>query len=107
MKIINLRLISTVILTCLLTAVSFYAVFSAASYGKSRNSLEEQAVQIKKLLQKASVQCYALEGQYPPDAEYLARNYGVILDGEKFYVYYECIGSNVPPEIIVAVRPER
>jgi hypothetical protein len=53
-------------------------------------------------IRRAVTQCYALEGAYPPDLQYLVDNYGLILD-EQHYVYlYEIVAGNIQP--IVGVQ---
>jgi hypothetical protein len=53
-------------------------------------------------IERAVSQCYALEGAYPPDLQYLVDNYGLILD-ERHYVYlYEIVAGNIHP--IVGVQ---
>jgi hypothetical protein len=50
---------------------------------------------------KASVQCYALESQFPTGLAYLEENYGLSLDHDKYVYHYRSIGSNMMPEIKV------
>lgn len=56
---------------------------------------------IRKAVMDACVQCYALEGSYPPSLEYLEDHYGLILDREEYYFYYEVFASNVMPTVEV------
>ena len=56
---------------------------------------------IQKAILDACVQCYALEGSYPPSLEYLENHYGLILDRDKYYFYYEVFASNVMPNVEV------
>ena len=50
---------------------------------------------------RATVQCYAIEGMYPPDVQYLEDNYGVVYDHDRFIVHYEVFASNILPDITV------
>lgn len=50
---------------------------------------------------RASVQCYAIEGRYPPSVEYLEENYGVRIDRDRYNVFYNGFASNVMPEIVI------
>lgn len=52
-------------------------------------------------LYRASVQCYAIEGRYPPSVEYLEENYGIQINRDCYYVFYDGFASNVMPEITV------
>ena len=63
---------------------------------------QKKASLIEEIIDKAMIQCYALEGSYPASLEYL-EVYGVILDRASYYYYFEGIGANVKP--IVKVFP--
>ncbi|MGE4352469.1 MAG: hypothetical protein AB7D36_00090 [Oscillospiraceae bacterium] len=52
-------------------------------------------------LDRAAVQCYALEGFYPPSLSYLTENYGVTVDTDRYFVDYQYVGSNLMPDITV------
>ncbi|HBQ65058.1 MAG TPA: hypothetical protein DD727_09125 [Clostridiales bacterium] len=56
---------------------------------------------LENVLRKAAIQCYALEGAYPPDLVYLSRHYGIVLDTDKYFYYYEAFSSNIMPQIRV------
>lgn len=56
---------------------------------------------LRQSTKKAMVQCYAIEGRYPPKIEYLEENYGLIYDHEKYYVEYDVFASNVMPNVDV------
>ena len=49
-------------------------------------------------------QCYALEGAYPPDLDYLAKNYGLQLDTEHYIYHYDMYASNIMPDVRVFTR---
>ena len=51
--------------------------------------------------------CYAAEGSYPQNVQYLADHYGVQIDEKKFVVNYSIIGSNTMPYIEVVPRGGR
>jgi len=67
---------------------------------RSRNSEQQLAVQ-KKAIERAAVMCYALEGFYPPQIEYLEEKYGLIVNRDKFMVFYGTFGSNIRPEVSI------
>lgn len=63
---------------------------------------------LKKAIRRASVQCYAIEGRYPPNVQYLQDNYGVQIDDKRYYVFYIGFASNVMPDItVVEAMPEK
>ena len=51
-------------------------------------------------------QCYALEGMYPPDLDYLKEHYGLMLDEKNYAIYYEVIAANIYPVIDVQLAEE-
>ncbi len=53
------------------------------------------------------MQCYVVEGVYPPDLQYLENNYGLRVNTEDYYVVYDCFASNLPPTIRVIARDGR
>ncbi len=52
-------------------------------------------------IERYAIQCYASEGSYPPDLEYLEANYGLLLSRERYLYYYEVFAANVLPDIRV------
>ena len=49
----------------------------------------------------AALTCYAVEGAYPTDLEYLRKNYGLAYDQSRYQVRYDAFGSNLMPDIRV------
>lgn len=49
----------------------------------------------------AAVTCYAVEGAYPSDLEYLRKYYGLAYDESRYLVTYSAFASNLLPEIYV------
>ena len=57
-------------------------------------------------IHRAVVQCYALEGFYPRDLQYLCDHYGLQLDETRYIVHYQYIASNLLPDITVLIAAE-
>lgn len=55
-------------------------------------------------LENSAVLCYSLEGFYPPSLDYLADNYGVVVDREHYIVHYDVFASNMMPDIRVVPK---
>ena len=51
------------------------------------------------------VNCYCVEGTYPPSLSYLTEHYGLTYDKDLFFVDYQAIGSNIFPDVTV-IRKE-
>lgn len=77
------------------------AVFVVGVIHFSNVNTEQNLVLTQSALQKATVQCYADKGFYPPTLEYLEQNYGVTIDYTKFNVTYDCAAANIMPNIVV------
>jgi hypothetical protein len=73
--------------------------------------VEEQSVAeslevVRRSLDRAVVECYALEGFYPPNLSYLKEHYGISIDETVYYVDYFYLGSNLMPDITVLPVPK-
>ncbi|MBR0598858.1 hypothetical protein [Sinanaerobacter chloroacetimidivorans] len=78
------------------------AVFLYTGVGNvSLASQEENKAILQDALKRAVVQCYAIEGMYPPSIEYLEDNYGIVYDHDSFIVHYEVFAGNILPDITV------
>lgn len=69
-----------------------------------RDLSEESAAAIRSAVQRGALQCYVVEGVYPPDLQYLEDNYGLQINTEDFYVTYDAFASNLPPTVIVRAK---
>lgn len=85
------------IIISLLVLVIAGTVMSEVSHGQDR----ERVSLLSDAVRKAAVQCYAIEGYYPTDIEYLEKNYALIVDRNRFFIYYEAFASNIMPRIDV------
>ena len=88
----------------LISAVFFGAVIGVFLNGvlsMSDRMDREGAETLRSAIARASVQCYAIEGRYPPSVQYLEENYGIRIDRERFHVFYEGFASNIMPDITV------
>jgi len=65
------------------------------------NHLAVDKTHLEDTLRKASAACYAAEGVYPPDIEYLEEHYGISINKELYDVKYEIFASNLMPDITV------
>lgn len=57
--------------------------------------------QLEQVLHRTAVACYAVEGAYPPNVEYMREHYGLTYDESRYQVHYELFASNFMPEITV------
>ena len=101
MKKINLSLVSIIVSLLVITAIVVVVFISFDQRGfESR-----QAQLVRDSVMSCVVQCYALEGRYPDDLEYLQENYGLQLDTDRYIYHYDKFASNILPDVQVFARP--
>jgi hypothetical protein len=85
----------------LAVGVCVLVYFSAALNNLNSGQSEESLRQLEDSLRRASVACYAAEGVYPPDLDYLKEHYGLQINEERYTVFYEIFAENLMPAITV------
>ena len=80
------------------------AVIAGVAWGAAKT--QEQAVgqalkMTEESIRRAAVQCYALEGIYPVNIEYLMEHYGIRPDTGRFVIHYQYVADNLLPDIAV------
>ena len=89
----------SVVIFILVLAITLAGTGSVGDTVKS-----EGLVAVTRMVKRAVVECYALEGEYPPNIEYLEQFYGIDYNSEKYVVYYQSLGDNIMPQIKVMGR---
>ncbi|RKM62025.1 hypothetical protein D6855_00995 [Butyrivibrio sp. CB08] len=92
------RVISVVIFV--LIAVFF---IQAVEYS-GRSSIEKEQESLESAIARDIVQCYAIEGMYPPSLQYMEDHYGLTYDSNVFFVDYQPIAANLYPDYTVILR---
>lgn len=85
-------------------AAAVLLLFLTGLSNLDRGRGEEGRQQLEEAVRRAAVTCYAAEGIYPPDLDYLKEHYGIQVDEERYVVMYETAGSNLMPDITVLER---
>lgn len=62
--------------------------------------------QLETSIRRSVMACYATEGVYPPDVEYLEERFGLQINREKYIVHYSVFAENLVPDITVIERVE-
>ncbi len=75
--------------------------FGGLSHQMGDQASAESLQMMRAAARRAAVECYALEGFYPPEFDYLRAHYGVSPDPSRYFVDYQFIGSNLMPDITV------
>ncbi len=78
--------------------------FAMALESLDQGRAQEGQDQLEQALRKGCVACYAAEGAYPQNLDYLKDHYGVQVDDERYIVHYEIYGENLMPNITVLER---
>lgn len=98
-RIKNIQLFIMVLISVLLVVF----VISGINGIKS-DVTDAETARIKALVNEYVIQCYATEGAYPPNIQYLADHYGLILNEEKYIYEYEPVAENIKPVIQIFIR---
>lgn len=88
----------------LLYACVTLIVFTATIWAVMATGKQSEAESLRlteENIRRAAVQCYALEGEYAHDLNYLIDNYGIRPDSNRFVIHYQYIGDNLMPDITV------
>jgi len=95
---------NTYIATLLIPITLFLGLICFFYFGASNTqdaANQENLKYLENAVRKATIQCYAIEGIYPPNSDYLEENYGIIIDHKKYAVHYSAFASNIMPDITV------
>jgi hypothetical protein len=88
------ELILPVLIFCAVLCLFWFGFTNAASANSAQN------LQVmRSAIQKSIVNCYAIEGVYPPDVKYLEDHYGILIDHNKYIINYDLAGSNIMPSV--------
>lgn len=66
-----------------------------------QDTASRQTESLTTALQKDITNCYALEGFYPPDLQYMKDHYGLVYDESAYIVDYQPVASNIRPTFTV------
>lgn len=81
--------------------IAVLGLFGAGALFFAKKADANGAETLRTSISHGSVQCYAIEGRYPPSVEYLEENYGIQIDRKRYSVFYSGFASNVMPDITV------
>ena len=94
-----LRAVQVILLPLAVLAVLL--CFTTALGNLDSAQSEESMRQLEQALRRGCVACYAAEGMYPPDLEYLEEHYGIQIDEARYTVMYSAFAENLMPDITV------
>lgn len=88
----------------ILAFIVLFALFLHGLSSVSDTTFNKQEESLQKAVNHIVVQCYAVEGTYPPDLEYLENHYGLTYNHELFFIDYQAYGTNMYPDITILRR---
>ncbi len=88
----------------LLAGIFILLLFLRGIHSVGETTIAKQQESLETALSRSIAQCYAVEGMYPPNLDYLKEHYGLTYDEAMFLVDYQPIGSNLMPETTVLPR---
>ena len=68
-----------------------------------KNSTREIDI-VRDAVKNAALTCYAVEGMYPENLDYLREHYNLSYNEDRYIVYYRPLASNLMPTIKVVER---
>lgn len=84
--------------------VAILIIFLMAVSNLQTGNKEEGKEQLEQAIRRCAVACYAAEGIYPPNIDYMKEHYGIRIDEEQYLVIYDIFAENLMPDITVLVR---
>ena len=65
---------------------------------------DQELEMVRDAVKNSALTCYAVEGIYPAELDYLQEHYNLSYNEERYKVYYEAFASNLMPYIRVVER---
>ena len=88
-------ILALVVFAVLLIGVYLLVNKVGSASGRAETELVRDAVR------SAVLTCYAVEGAYPTNIDYLKEYYGLAYNEEAYRVIYDAFASNIMPSIVV------
>lgn len=85
------------IILCIAVVLIVLAAISNIKSGSANSGSERLELSVR----RSVMACYASEGVYPPDIQYLKDHYGLQIDETKYAVIYSVFAENLMPDITV------
>ena len=81
--------------------VALIVGFVALISGLTNTGNDQEAKLVYDAVKNAALTCYAVEGAYPEDLQYLRDHYQLAYNTDRFVVEYDAFASNLLPDISV------
>jgi len=73
------------------------ALLAGGLFYMSQINSRQEIELLRQTVNRTVVECYAIEGIYPPDVEYMEENYQLSYDEDQYFIFYDCFSSNIMP----------
>ena len=90
-----------------LLVVVALVIFATAVDSLNDGQSAERLHQVEQAVRRSCAACYAAEGRYPQDLDYLKDRYGLQIDEDTYIVYYAAQTGNLMPDIVVMTVAEQ
>ena len=87
-------LLPLVIVAVFVVSIRFFGTYTA----------DKQLESLQNALHRNIIQCYAIEGIYPPSLSYLQEHYGLTYDEARFFIDYHQVAGNLYTDVTVLER---
>ncbi len=78
--------------------------FITAVNNTDKSTGRRELAAVKSTIENGITMCYAIEGVYPENVEYLTENYGLNYDKDRYIVRYDRFADNIRPTVSVIER---
>lgn len=88
----------------LLITLGIFILFILQIQNITHLTKQQQRINLEKAISRDIIQCYALEGYYPPDLNYIEEHYGLTYNKSDFFIDYQIEGENIKPAFTIIER---
>lgn len=92
------------ILKNIITATIMCVVFFCIIYFTDSYMTDKSYYALYSEIKQATEHCYAVEGRYPPDFDYIKKHYGIKINNRAFTVDYRRVSPTREPEIKIKIN---
>lgn len=82
-------------------AIAVLLCFMSGLSNLTQGHAQEDKQRLEDVVRSSAVACYAAEGIYPPNLEYLEEHYGIQINRNRYVVDYVYVAENLMPDITV------
>ena len=85
----------------LLITLGIFILFILQIQNITHLTKQQQRINLEKAISRDIIQCYALEGYYPPDLNYIEEHYGLTYNKSEIFIDYQIEGENIKPTFTI------